>query len=923
MSTHVLEAILKGINAFEYLPKFVDAYHNDNSLETFSNLNPAQIVGFAKRFGFPDDLVLAKSFVEGCGNPQLFTSPGPLAHVSQPRIEVIACTCNRPLYLAKKFPANEFDSLFKEESDIVTAIAHAEKSKDEARSSDAAAKLEQIKDRIHQKWAASVTQALSDVFGCVPTTFWPNQGSFVDALRDSKDLLVHLQSEAHAAALLEGRLSICRYIAAKFAVQGLQLKTPFRWKCTCGLAGRMFSDVLCEYKSRTMLQLKVSRCNLRVGMQLFLSSQLSRLSCGTYVQVMEASTSQHENLRFLGEITTINGDVKILEVPFQENCVEVAVSLFSPLHTKIPYAFCHDGKCVHADLVEMTPDELHQRLKAEFSSLHLQEMHAFRDNCDNLSQVEFDTSLFDQRALHNGRSLFISSTVRDRVKERWSQFVQFMSFESICDICMRCSSSDMESRSNGFGVSEINGLFRYMNPLPPEALISAKCVDQEKNIGWKENIRQWCQAGATAWPSEIFEIFMFSLHADEKGLSSSAKNVFFYVLLWACRIPHNSDSYKQSNMSQLLLRLPQVEFFLPFFTGCIQILHRQLIFEWLLRFSSSDAISILRSFDRKKKSGEKREVRCKFMGGKDENSTLSHFVATSAPWTLSLETRLEKEMESFLEYDGDHHFFSNPSPNTTPTSLSQFDSTQNDANCSAHLPDVSFLAGSTDVESKLSSESFVCLYFSSYEILRLRAHLNASFSQRIRVSHLNSTFVRVAPGQFEPGASVKVAFNKIGGSTRSNDSKGLCFLDVCRIVTAESNIQYDTNQNVPRLVFGDVQARGRNQTAVEYKPFDEIELVATALLVDVSAGILLMPFPLFCLSFHLCEGVDGSIQFHSFGRMSVQKPSDTTLGKLFRDPKWADAIQHYIMCCQLSSPRVHPLEDSGVDCSTLFFVFNV
>jgi hypothetical protein len=816
-SNRVLKAILDGINASAYLEKF--EWYNDTNLEKFSTSSSTII---ASKFGFPDDL--ASAFIEGCRNPERYTSP----RDNPSRIEVIACTCNRPLYLAQKFPAEEFDSLFKAKTDINAAAL-------EKKSPDDAAKLQQIEDRIHQTWVAGATQALTAQFGGIPATLWPNPESFFESFRNSKNNLVHFNDAIHAALLMEGRHPICRYIAAKHPMQGRQLKKPFQWKCTCGHDGRMFSEILCEYKSLITLQLKVSRCNLRVGMQLFVTSDATRLSFGTFVHVVEQSTPRPENMKFLGEITTINGN-ESHEISFQEDSEEITVSLSSPLYPKIPYVFVHDGKSAHADL-EMRLDEINQRLKAEFFSLHLQEMHAFRDS----GEGDFDVSLFDQRVPDGGDLRpFISSTVRDRVKGKWSQFVHFMSFESICDICMRCSSSDLKSRSNNYTVSDINHLFRYMNPLPPEALISGNREHQASN--WKENIKQWCQAGATSWPSEIVDIFMFSLQPTEESLSSSAKNAFFYLLSWRHRhrFSLSSEEFKQSSMSQLLQRLPQVEDFLSDFIDFIQILHRQLIFEWLLQLSKQDALSILGSFNKKQSSADKKAVRW-LMGGTDQNLGLSRFVSDSAPWTLSVELQNEKEMESFLEYDGEHHFPWNHSvsPHSTPDS-SECQTSKGDTNGFARSADSAFVAAAKDGDSAPSSELFICLYFSTYEILRLRARLNASFSQRIRVSHSNSVFIHVPHAQFAPGTSVMVSFNRISGSARSIHSNGCCFLPVSQIHNAEFNVPFDssnTHQHVPRMFFGDGEPCVMKKAEFESRQFEEIQLVATILHVDVSTGI--------------------------------------------------------------------------------------
>jgi hypothetical protein len=382
----------------------------------------------------------------------------------------------------------------------------------------------------------------------------------------------------------------------------------------------------------------------------------------------------------------------------------------------------------------------------------------------------------------------------------------------------------------------MDDLFRYMNPLPPEALISGKLEHQASN--WKENIRKWCQVGATPWPSEIVEIFMFVLQPNENRLSLNAKKAFFYVLSWTHRHSMTSEVFKQSSMSQLLQRLPQVEDFLPDFTSLIQILHRQLIFEWLMQLSKQDAFRILQSFNKKKTSADKKAARCRLI--REESLGLSHFVADSAPWTLAVELRHEREMASFLECDGEHRFPWNQSGSSDSTPICSSESEQShDTNGVA--AECAIIEAAHIGESALSSESFVCLYFRSYEILRLRARLNDSFTQRIRVSHPNSVFIRVPKVPFDPGASVMISFDRISGSARSIHSNGLCFLNVCRIHNADFDIQYDsskTGEYGPRLIFGDGVINGINESEFESRTFpDQIQLAATVLYVDLSAGI--------------------------------------------------------------------------------------
>jgi hypothetical protein len=830
-NTRVLKAILDGIGASTFLQQFEDNWLDDNSLESLSLRSSAQI---ASKFGFSDDL--ASAFIAGCRNRERYITP-------HDHVEVIACTCNRPLCLTRKFPSKEFDQLFKERTDIL---------KEAAQNSKNGAKPQQIEDRIHQTWVAGITQALTDTFGGIPATLWPNPETFLESFRDSKDIVVHFKEATHAASFMQGRGPIGDYIVAKHPVQGRQLSKP-KWNCTCGQAqdgkanGRMFSEILCEFKSEIVLQLKVSR-NLRVGMQLFLTSDTTRLSFGTLLCVVEQATPHPENMKFLGEITSIGGK-ESHNMSAKNQSEEVVVSLCSPLYPekkKIPYTFVHDGQSFHADLVEASHDEIKKLLKFKFLELHLQEMHAFRD----FGEGEFDVSLFDQREQPDrGRCLFISSTVRDRVKEKWAQFIHFMSFEGICDFCMRCSSSDMGSRSKLCNVREIDNLFRYMNPLPPEALISGKLEHEASKC--KENIRKWCEAGATSWPSEIVDIFMFVLQPNEDRLSLHAKKAFFYVLSWKHRHSLSSEGFKQSNMSQLLQRLPQVEDFLPDFAYCIRILHRQLIFEWLMQLPEEDAVSIVRSFSKKQSSADKKAVRCRLMGGKEEKIGLGRFVADSAPWTLAVELQHEKAMESFLECDGEYQCFWNHSfspQHSTPICSSESE-VPHDTNGVA--ADGAFIEAAKIGESVSSSESFVCLYFSSYEILRLRARLNDSFTQRIRVSHPNSVFIRVPDAPFAPGTSVMVSFDRISGSARSIHSNGLCFLNVCRIHNADSSIPYDssnTHEYGPRLIFGDGVVNGINESEFESKIFlDQIQLAATVLYVDLSAGIYKFRFFLVCL----------------------------------------------------------------------------
>lgn len=794
------------------------------------------------------------------------------------RIEVIACTCNRPLDLLKDVSNEAFSDLRKEEETATAKARSTAKTsglKKGQLSQEDEEILKEIKDRINQKWAESFSAVLISEFGSIPATTWPNTGNFVHALRDSDEKQPQVRllfSEAiHAAAMIANGSPFRSYLAVRFA-PGQHIKEPFPWKCTCGPQpgpGRLSSEILFDQKSETWLQLSVSFCKLFVGMKLFMDSDVSGLSCGTILKAVESSTSGPGNSKFLGQITSILGN------PDGEAALtEIAVSLslfnppvfnadvtdpdiyrntcsakklckrdaeFVPLFPKIRYTFCHDGHATHANLTQTSGDELNHALIATFLRMNLNAMQKFRktfvENCEfSCEQYVWDASVFNNRVLHNGQTLFISSTVRDAVRSSWTQFIQLMPFEEICRLCMlRCSSNDLETRSKKYMANEILSLFRFMNPLPPEDIIGAKPELSSSLEMWISDLRSWCLAGATSWPPEIFDIFLVSLRAKEVDLSSNTKIAFFYMLLLQSSAK-STAFLETSSMSKILHKLPMLlgcdDSFLPTFSNHLRVLHRQLIYEWLNSLEPQKAFEILNLIDQTDQTSSSLEAgravpppkaaaRTKQILSRERLADVSKFVSDEAPWTSWLELHHEKEMESFLESFGEHHF--NPShsesSNSTPTSPSVDGSTEHGTN-----------------------SSFLCLFFSAYQILRLRAHLTASFAKKFSKLH---PFVRIvqAHPMLVPGASVLVSFNSLSGPIGfSWDQKRNIFVNVCEItLTDNTRIQFDASvayEETPRMfLFGDDETSSIDQISVHASPFDDIQLVATVLHVHVSPGM--------------------------------------------------------------------------------------